>query len=161
MPMTAPYYLGLQGTFVILGKEPDGDSVRFIPDTPDPWAPLHRAYRVKPSRDGSVQLRLEGVDATELHYGTARQRFGAEARDQLLSWLGFAYVAYRTSPDTMVDSAIPTTTRGAILTKAVDANGRPIAYVLPEAAAAPVANGSWVDVDETLLSSTLNWCLSY
>ena len=38
--------------------------------------------------NGSVQLRLEGIDAPELHYGTTSQPRGATARDALLTWLG-------------------------------------------------------------------------
>jgi endonuclease YncB( thermonuclease family) len=79
--MTAPYYLLIPGSFVIVGYEPDGDSIRFIADDPSDYQFLHRHYRIKPSpRDGSVQLRLEGVDATELHYGSAAQPLGAQAR---------------------------------------------------------------------------------
>ncbi len=86
--MASPSYLVMKGDFVIIGKEPDGDSVRFIASNPDLYRHLHRAYRIKPSRDGSVQLRFEGVDAPELHYGSAAQPLGAEARDTVLSWMG-------------------------------------------------------------------------
>ena len=41
-----------------------------------------------------MRLRLEGVDAPELHYGTAAQPLGREARDQLLAWLGFTELEY-------------------------------------------------------------------
>ena len=61
--MASPNYLVMKGNFVIIGKEPDGDSVRFIADDRDLYRYLHRAYRIKPSRDGSVQTRFEGVDA--------------------------------------------------------------------------------------------------
>lgn len=33
--VATPYYRLIKGTFVIVDYEPDGDSVRFIPDTPD------------------------------------------------------------------------------------------------------------------------------
>jgi endonuclease YncB( thermonuclease family) len=83
-----PHYPVIRGTFIIAGYEPDGDSVRFNADDPTLYKHLHRNYRIKPSpKDGSVQLRFEGVDATELHYGAAAQPLGADARDALLSWM--------------------------------------------------------------------------
>src|SRR5947207_4986817 len=92
--MASPSYLVMKGDFVIVGKEPDGDSVRFIAHNRSLYRQLHRAYRIKPSRDGSVQLRFEGVDTPELHYGSAAQPLGAEARDQLLNWIGFQNIEY-------------------------------------------------------------------
>ncbi|HJT04710.1 MAG TPA: hypothetical protein VJ757_13960, partial [Pseudonocardiaceae bacterium] len=69
--MAAPYFLCIQGELVIAGYEPDGDSVRFIADDSAHYAALKRADRLRPSpRDRSVQLRFDGVDAPELHYGT-------------------------------------------------------------------------------------------
>src|SRR6266702_6958321 len=105
--MASPSYLVIKGNFVVVGKEPDGDSVRFIADNLDLYRHLQRAYRIKPSRDNSVQLRFESVDATELHYGSAAQPLGAEARDTLLSWMGFDQIVYLNDHSTMVKSARP------------------------------------------------------
>ena len=69
--MAAPYYLAIHGRLVVIGKEPDGNSVRFIADHPDAYAQLKHAHRIHPSADGSVRLRLEGGRCTELHYGSA------------------------------------------------------------------------------------------
>lgn len=57
--MASPFYQAIAGKFVIVGKQPDGDSVRFIADNPD-YEQLQRSFRIRLSRDRSVQLRLEG-----------------------------------------------------------------------------------------------------
>src|SRR5690348_6845906 len=94
--MSAPYLLTIHGRLVIVGYQPDGDSVRFIASKPDLFAELKRGYKIRKSpRDGSVQLRLEGIDAPELHYGNAAQPQGDTARDWLLDQLGFTGAEYR------------------------------------------------------------------
>jgi endonuclease YncB( thermonuclease family) len=154
--MASPYHLAIPGRFVIVGKEPDGDSVRFVADRPELYRQLQRAYRIKPSRDGSVQLRLEGIDATELHYGTAAQPLGANSRDRLLALMGFHNIRFGGAQLTLVEAAEPDGVRGTILTKAADANGRPISYVLLAADATGLSAGQWVDVDAGTLDRTLN-----
>jgi endonuclease YncB( thermonuclease family) len=105
--VAAPWYLAIHGRIVVIGKEPDGDSVRFIADHPEHYAQLKNAHRIHPSADGSVRLRLEGADAPELHYGTAAQPLGREARDQLLAWLGFTKVEYAPPGANIVTAADP------------------------------------------------------
>jgi len=157
--MASPNYLVMKGNFVIIGKEPDGDSVRFIADDLDLYRYLHRAYRIKPSRDGSVQLRFEGVDAPELHYGSAAQPLGAEARDTLLPWMGFDNIVYVNDQSTMVKSADPASVPGAILTQAAEANGRPVSYIFLNQQASQLEEGTWVNLQEELLKATINYRL--
>ncbi|HYZ36510.1 MAG TPA: thermonuclease family protein [Pseudonocardiaceae bacterium] len=155
--MAAPYFLCIQGELVIAGYEPDGDSVRFIADDTAHYAALKRADRLRPSpRDRSVQLRFDGVDAPELHYGTDAQPLGDTARDALLSWIGFTAIEYDRNEKTRVRSATPISIRAAVLAQMVEANGRPVAYVLVDTAANLPADGSWVNVDDGLLDRTLN-----
>ncbi len=157
--MTSPSFLVIKGTFVIVGKEPDGDSVRFIADDTDLFHYLHRSYRIKLSGDDSLQLRFEGVDAPELHYGSAAQPLGKDARDALLSWMGFDHIVYLHPDSTMVRSAEPDSIRGAILAQAAEANGRPVSYVLLGQDAAPLQEGTWVQAQEPLLKQTMNYRL--
>jgi len=160
--MASPYQLAIRGRLVVVGKEPDGDSVRFLADTPDLYQQLARAFRIKPStKDGSVQLRFEGVDAPELHYGNAAQPLGAEARTRLLDRLGFSHVVYQSSPPTMVESADPPDgVRAAVLSSMAEANGRPVAYLLVGGDDALPADGVWTLVDDLLLRNTINaWLL--
>lgn len=154
--MASPFYLVIKGKFVIVGKEPDGDSVRFIADKPNLYEELHRNYRIKLSRDGSVQLRFEGVDATEVHYGKDAQPLGTQARDQLLVWMGFENIKFKGD---RVQSAEPDAVSGTILSKAADANGRPVSYVLLESQANQLEDEDWNKVDTALLKKTLNFRL--
>lgn len=83
-------YCVLEGEIVLEGCAPDGDSLRFLPRAPDALGALWRSSLLERSRrpDGSVQIRLEGIDAPELHYEGAAQPRGVRARDALLAWLG-------------------------------------------------------------------------
>lgn len=160
--MSLPYYLPIRGAFVIVGKEPDADSVRFIADDADLYQYLKRAYSIKPSRgpsgDGSVQLRFEAVDAPEVHYGQAEQPLGTEARDLLLSWMGFGDVEFgRPIQPNRVTGAEPAAgIAGAILSKGADSHGRPISYVVLDEDAGGLQDGEPTRVDEELLAKTLN-----
>jgi endonuclease YncB( thermonuclease family) len=155
--VSAPFYRTIHGKFVITGKQPDGDSVRFIPKRRHAFRGLYRDDRIRPSRtDGSVQLRFEGVDAPELHYGRYAQPLGAESRDRLLAWMGFEKIEYVNDSEKTVKSSQPKSVPGAILTKAAETNGRPISYVLLADSAETLPDGDWMRVDEDLLAQTLN-----
>ncbi|MBE9019141.1 thermonuclease family protein [Chroococcidiopsidales cyanobacterium LEGE 13417] len=154
--MASPFYLTIKGKFVIADKEPDGDSVRFIADDSDLYQELQRNYRIKPSRDRSVQLRFEGIDAPEVHYGRYAQPLGDETRDFLLKKMGFAKIEFQGD---RVQSADPDTISGVILTQAADVNGRPISYALIGKNAAKLENGDWTQVEPELLRQTLNFLM--
>jgi hypothetical protein len=76
-------FIVLQGTFHLVGRtqagnptgfEPDGDSIQFQPANPTLLNRLDqpgRPYRL--SLIGSTQLRLEGIDALELHFDSTHQ----------------------------------------------------------------------------------------
>jgi endonuclease YncB( thermonuclease family) len=150
--------LVISGEFVIVGKEPDGDSVRFVADDPSLFARLESGHLAVTSKDGSIQLRFEGVDATELHYGVFAQPFGAEARDELLKWMGFDKIKFKPN-STLVESADPASARGSILSKKVEIHGRPVSFVLLEEQAKGLTSGELVELDSALLEQTLNWRL--
>ena len=120
--MSSPYLLAMHGNLVIVGYQPDGDSIRFIAETPDLFDDLYRGYKIRRStRDDSVQLRLEAIDAPELHYGGSLQPSGDTARDWLLGQVGFTDVTYETGSTTVL-SATPDTIPAVIYTKASDPN---------------------------------------
>ena len=129
--MSLPFFAWVPGTIVVMGKQPDGDSVRFVPDEADALARIYRAHLLRPSRtDGSHQLRLEGIDAPETHYGGHAQPLGHEARDHFLKRvLGFGRLEFKGET---VAAARPKTLKGAILTQSADVHGRPICYLLRE-----------------------------
>jgi endonuclease YncB( thermonuclease family) len=152
--MSSPYQLAITGNLVIVGKEPDGDSVRFVPDKPASLRRLRRQHKIVPARDGSVQLRFEAVDAPETHYGTAAQPLGADARNQLLSWIGFRDIVFDGTHPNRVVSAAPDSVPAVVLSAAADPYGRPISYVL--VGDDLPADGEWTLVDDALLGRTLN-----
>ncbi len=147
-------FLLIRGAFVVIGKSPDGDSVRFVPDNAALLKQLKNNSRIRISRDGSVQLRFEAIDAPELHFGSSEQPLGIKARDVLLKLLGFTRVAF--TPNQTATSSTPERVRGAILSQAAEGNGRPISYVLLEANAGTGRDGSRVKLDDALLRKTMN-----
>ena len=152
--MASPYHLAIPGKFVVVGKQPDGDSVRFVAENAAQYRDLRNGHRARVSSDGSVQLRFEAIDAPEVHYGTAAQPLGPEARAAALQWLGFRNVRFADDGIT-VTSARPASVPGLIMSKAVEINGRPVSYVL-RAEDAPVRGRGWKTVDRRVLAATLN-----
>lgn len=152
--MAAPFLMSLHGELTVIGKSPDGDSMRFIPDSPQALEQLQRADRIRVNRtDGSVQLRLEGIDTPETHFGRFAQPLGDVARDWLLERAGFSDVAFDASGT--VTSATPATRRAVILSKAADPNGRPVAYVLVDHDSPP-PDAQFAVVQDDLLRATVN-----
>ena len=147
------HYRVIFGQFVIVGKQPDGDSLRFKADNSSLLSKLKNASRLKESSDGTVQLRFEGIDAPELHYAGQMQPMGHESRDRLLQWIGFRTVRF---DNLTVSGSSPERVRGAILSASVERNGRPVAYVLGAAEATGLRDGSSISVDDTRLRLTLN-----
>ena len=89
-------FLRITGSYRVTGTEPDGDSIRFVPDDPAQWARVPGPNRVRVNSTGGAQLRLDAIDALETHYtplaGSRLHQpltLAHAARDELLSWLGF------------------------------------------------------------------------
>jgi endonuclease YncB( thermonuclease family) len=119
--------LSVRGELVVVGKSPDGDSIRFIPRSPALLRTLEGGARVDPSSDGSVQLRLDAIDAPETHYNGLAQPLAEPARAELLAWCGFSDVRWNGE---QVSSATPARIPAAMLSALVDPNGRPIVLLL-------------------------------
>lgn len=153
----SPYSLVIRGKFVINGRRPNANTIRFIPDNDKLLANLHRAYRIRPSRmDNSIKVRLDGIDAPVTHYGDMSQPYGLDARNTMLQSLGFDMSAIDWENDKVtVRGYRGRETRGALLTSAVDCIGRPVGYVLPEDKATGLKDGVWTEV-ASVLSNTSN-----
>jgi endonuclease YncB( thermonuclease family) len=155
--MKSPFYQVIRGNFVIQDKSPDGDSVRFIADDAELYSHLHRSERINLSpTDNSVQLRFQAIDAPEVHYGKDAQPLGDESRDMLLKLLGFKKIQFSGNK---VTSAKPDSIAGAILSTAVERNGRPVAYTLLEKDADGFDDGNSINLNAELLRKTLNFKL--
>jgi hypothetical protein len=146
-------YRVVRGEYFILGKQPDGDSIRFRAENVALWNHLPGGGHVKvtPS-DQTVQLRFQGIDAPELHYQGEQQPFGRQARDVLLNEMNFGLVTYSGLTVTNVARKV----HGAVLVRQAEQHGRPISYLLWEADANGLADGAMVDLDAARLKLTLS-----
>ena len=160
-------YTLLRGSFVIRyadlprqGPEPDGDTVKFRPDSPALVETLPRRSGRPPdvNRRG-VSVRLEAIDALETHFGDTHQELaGANAaRDELLRRLGFTGVRFLADLPNKVESADQDEVRGHVLSNGVDANGRLIGFVY--AGEHPGPDGAAIFVDEDLVDRSVNAAL--
>jgi endonuclease YncB( thermonuclease family) len=135
-----PYTL-LRGKFVIRyadvpqeGPEPDGDTVKFMPDTPALVEALPRRSG-RPPRINSrgISVRLEAIDALETHFAETHQQLASanRARDVLLDKLGFTNVRFFDDRPNKVESADQDSLAGYVLSNGIDANGRLIGFIHP------------------------------
>jgi endonuclease YncB( thermonuclease family) len=154
---TVPYTL-IDGQFKILNTAPDGDSVRFYPDTADAFTRAGLTVRV--NKAGGAQLRLEAIDTPETHYtppvgGThALHQPLAEGRgaaSRLLELLGFTHV--ERGPDETVTASDPAAVPGHIVTKATDKYGRCIAFAFAGRAAGDDVRSIFLDAGKVAESA--------
>jgi endonuclease YncB( thermonuclease family) len=157
-------YTLLRGEFVIRypdlpreGPEPDGDTVKFAPDSRALVGLLPRISGRAPDINGrGISVRLEAIDTLETHFNETHQELlGANAaRDALLEHLGFTGVAFWPDLPNKVQAADQDRLRGHVLSNGIDANGRMIGFVYP---GDPTGlDGSSVWVQETLVDRSVN-----
>lgn len=123
----------IPGTYRVTGFSPDGDSIRFMPDHPEQLLELDNVPGTL-KLDRPVQLRIEAIDTLETHYslkaggGTVHQPLthAHKARQALMDFVGIRGVVW--GPDGRVTSAENDGTRGYILSRAFEKNGRVIAF---------------------------------
>jgi endonuclease YncB( thermonuclease family) len=143
--LPVPYTL-LRGQFVIRyddlprqGPEPDGNTVKFMPDTPG-LVELPRRSGSPPALNArGISVRLEAIDALETHFEETHQELsGANAaRGRLLDGLGFTNIKYYDDLPNKVESVDRSRLPGYVLSNGIDANGRMIGFVysgMPSAA---------------------------
>jgi hypothetical protein len=157
-------YTLLRGSFVIRypdlprgGPEPDGDTIKFLPDSPALVEVLPRISGRAPQINArGISVRLEAIDALETHFGETHQELvGANAaRDTLLAQLGFTGVTFWPDLPNKVQTADQDFLRGHVLSNGIDANGRMIGFVYPADPAEP--DGSAVFVDNDLVDASVN-----
>ena len=109
-------YMVLRGQFVIRypdlprqGPEPDGDTVKFRPDSPGLVDALpRRSGRPADINARGISVRLEAIDALETHFAESHQELaGANAaRDELLRLLGFTNIQFFADLPNKVQSAL-------------------------------------------------------
>jgi hypothetical protein len=155
-------YLIVKGTFHIVGKSPDGDTVSFRPLNQGHWLKLTGQRVPRMNKHGDVSLRFEAIDALETHYQGKMwlpelhqpPTFAAQARDLMLSSIGIP-------PDQVVWSgnkvkSAPDGTEGYIATNGVDPFNRVIALVF--SGAPPTEDG---DAEFRLFSDHLRESVNF
>jgi endonuclease YncB( thermonuclease family) len=147
-------FLVIKGTFHVVGYSPDGDSIRFQADNEANWAKL-AGPPVTLNARRHAQLRLEAIDTMETHYRNTQQplTLATRALDFLLQGLGITGVQWdvlRTRVTEANDG-----TEGYIVSRTVEPNRRPVAFVF--AGAPPATDGSSIFLDVDLLRQSLNY----
>jgi Lamin Tail Domain len=164
MKRTSRKNAGALGSFVIRypdlprqGPEPDGDTIKFLPDTPALVEALPRRSGVPPDINArGISARLEAIDALETHFQETHQELaGANlARAELLRLLGFTNVRFFDDLPNKVASADQDALRGHVLSNGIDGNGRLIAFVY--LGDHPGPDGMAMFVDTALVDQSLN-----
>lgn len=130
-------YAVITGTFHIFypdkprnGPEPDGDTLRFEPDTRRLIERLSGRSADFNGR-GNVAIRFEGIDTLETHFQETHQHpaLAYAARDYLLAQMGFGAVTFWPDLPDRVQSVQNNPVRGTILARSVESNGRVVAFV--------------------------------
>jgi hypothetical protein len=149
----------IEGQFRILKAAPDGDSIRFYPNSPNAWRRIGR--NAGTNHSGGAQLRLDGIDALETHYQPQRSHLpqqrqplelGRAAAAEMLRLLGFNKVM-RGENET-VRSAEPANVPGYILSRFADTYGRAVCFAF--CGSHPVRDGA--DVRPVLWAGTRQHC---
>ncbi|MBN2441940.1 MAG: lamin tail domain-containing protein [Spirochaetales bacterium] len=118
------------------GPEPDGDTLKFEPDSRDLIYSLPRANKSpKFTKKGITTIRFEGIDALETHFPIEGEEYhqnmklAIAARDKLLDLAGFGMVTYWEEKPNKVKSVEYHPIRGYLLSNGLDIYGRTIAFV--------------------------------
>jgi hypothetical protein len=144
----------IKGTFHVVGYEPDGDSIRFQADHPQNWQLLD-GPPVQLNARNHAQLRIEAIDTLETHYEGHHQplSLARAALKFLLRELGIKNVKFDESGSRVVSAQDGT--RGHILSRTVEKNRRPVAFVF--AGNAEEEDGTQVFLGPDRLEGSMNY----
>ncbi|MCF6155930.1 MAG: hypothetical protein E3K36_11910 [Candidatus Brocadia sp.] len=150
-----PFYV-IKGTFHVLGYSPDGDSIRFKADNKVNWAKLF-GPPVNLNAQQHAQLRLEAIDTLETHYRNTHQPFelATRALDFLLHQLNITCVQWDVLRTRITEANDGTD--GYIISRNVEPNRRPVAFVF--SGSPPEPDGSKVFFDRDWICKSLNYQL--
>ena len=140
------------------GPQPDGDTLKFLPDNPALIETLHQPGRIGPRFNARhmINLRFQGIDALETHYEDTHQHrpWAEAARDFVLKTVGYTHVEFFDDMPHRIASIRNHPRRGYILATALDDNGRVVAFVYP--GSADFVDGAAVWLDEATIGDSLN-----
>ncbi len=140
------------------GPEPDGDTLKFLPDRPEFVEALRSPGGRSARFNGRsmVNLRFEGIDALATHYDDMHQNlhWAEAARDKVVELAGFRQVEFWDDLPYRVRSVADNPRPGYILTRSLDEFGRAISFVYP--GEIQEQDGTDIFVDTTLLGRSIN-----
>jgi hypothetical protein len=147
----------IKGTFHVVGYQPDGDSIRFQADDREKWRLLN-GPPVDLNARGHAQLRIEAIDTLETHYQGHHQplKLANAALKFLLAELGIKKVKFDETGLTVISAQDGT--RGYILARTAEKNGRPVSFVF--AGGADEADGTQVFLEPGRLEHSVNYKLA-
>lgn len=175
---TKSRYTLLKGQFYVFfaenpkgGPEPDGDTVRFIPNKPFKVLDLRRfGWSCPRITERGINVRFEGIDALETHFAVRLKgapqvethqdmHWALRARDYMLDRLGFENIQYW--PDEKLKFKVQSVSNhprpGCVLANGIDGNGRLLGFVFPPGSALQDReDGKPVYLDKPLLDQSLN-----
>jgi hypothetical protein len=149
----------IKGTFHVVSYSPDGDSLKLKPDDPALIRSLPGARPNTLNSRGHCQLRVEAIDSLETHYNVGSTSLNQPlthaypAIDRLMDFVGITNVVWNTGHRTVVSANDGT--RGYILTREAEENGRPVAFVF--AGDPPEPDGDDVRLDVPRLLHSYNY----
>lgn len=160
-----PFIL-VQGTFRILNKSPDGDSLKFKAKKKSNWNKLGGRKVKLTKTKNEAQLRFEAIDALETHYRVGRagntlnlhqpSALADAATDEVLKLAGFKNVQWGPTRGRVV-GVQKDGIEGYILSREAERFGRPVSFVY--GGKAPEADGSQVFLDAARLRQSINYKL--
>jgi hypothetical protein len=140
------------------GPQPDGDTVRFEPDSIDLVRKLPRISGRPPNitAGGQINMRYEGIDTLETHFNGKHQNltFAHAAREFNLAQLGFTNVRFFPDLPNVVQSVDQNPLPGYVVANGIEANGRMLGLVF--GGATHRSDGEKVFVDNGLLDQSVN-----
>lgn len=140
------------------GPQPDGDTVRFEPDSLDLVRKLPRISGRPPNitASGQINVRYEGIDTLETHFNADHQDLGFAnaAREYNLAQLGFTHVVFFPDLPNVVQSVDQNPLPGYVLANGIEANGRLLGLVF--SGTTHRSDGEKVFVDNALLDQSVN-----
>lgn len=140
------------------GPQPDGDTVRFEPDSMDLVRKLPRISGRPPDikAGGQINVRYEGIDTLETHFNSEHQdlTFANAAREYNLAQLGFTNVRFFPDLPNVVQSVDQNPLPGYVIANGIEANGRLLGLVF--AGQTNRRDGNKIFVDNAILNQSVN-----
>jgi hypothetical protein len=141
--VTGNFYARFEERKLNQQPEPDGDTIRFVPDNPfdlmDSKKFQRYGFRGPDVDEFGINIRFEGIDALETHYmvsgdSTADRHqnlaLAQAARTMLLELLGFTNIVFGEGDQAnKIVSVSNNPARGFVLANGIDGNGRLLGFV--------------------------------